>query len=39
MPLLADQIDGVIDQAVDSVEVLTQPNRRRDYAPVLGLRA
>jgi len=32
-------LPGAIDQAVDSVEVLTQPNRRRDYAPVLGLRA
>jgi hypothetical protein len=23
----------------DSVEILTRPSRRRDYAPVLGLRA
>jgi hypothetical protein len=30
---------GAIDQAVDSVEILTQPGRRRDYAPVLGLWA
>ncbi|ABW10158.1 hypothetical protein Franean1_0699 [Parafrankia sp. EAN1pec] len=33
------QLPGAIDQAVDSVEILTRPSRRRDYAPVLGLRA
>ncbi len=32
-------LPGAIDQAMDSVEILTRPNRRRDYAPVLGLRA
>ncbi len=29
---------GAIDQAIDSVEILTQPSRRRGYAPMLGLR-
>ncbi len=33
------QLPGAIDQAVDSVEILTRPSRRRDYAPILGLRA
>ncbi|SBW17890.1 hypothetical protein FDG2_0415 [Candidatus Protofrankia californiensis] len=32
-------LPGAIDQATDSVEILTQPIRRRDYAPALGLRA
>ncbi|WP_236705998.1 MULTISPECIES: hypothetical protein [Frankia] len=32
-------LPGAIDQAIDSVEILTQPHRRRDYAPALGLRA
>ena len=32
-------LPGTIDQATDSVEILTQPSRRRDYAPALGLRA
>ncbi|MCK9900129.1 DUF4037 domain-containing protein [Frankia sp. Cpl3] len=32
-------LPGAIDQAIDSVEILTRPSRRRDYAPVLGLRA
>ncbi|ABD11231.1 DUF4037 domain-containing protein [Frankia sp. B2] len=30
-------LPGAIDQATDSVEILTQPNRRRDYAALLGL--
>ncbi len=32
-------VPGAIDQALDSVEILTRPNRRHDYAPMLGLRA
>ncbi|CUU61101.1 hypothetical protein Ga0074812_15613 [Parafrankia irregularis] len=32
-------LPGGIDQAVDSVEILTQPGRRRDYALLLGLQA
>jgi hypothetical protein len=31
-------LPGAIDQATDSVEILAQPSRRRDYAPMLGLR-
>ncbi len=31
-------LPGAIDQAIDSVEILTRSSRRRDYAPVLGLR-
>lgn len=31
-------LPGAIDQATDSVEILTVPGRRRDYAPLLGLR-
>jgi hypothetical protein len=31
-------LPGAIDQAVDSVEVLTRPDRCRAMAPVLGLR-
>jgi hypothetical protein len=31
-------LPGAIDQATDSVDVLTNPHRRRDYAPFLGLR-
>lgn len=31
-------LPGAIDQATDSVDVLTAPHRRRDYAPLLGLR-
>jgi hypothetical protein len=30
-------LPGTIDQATDSVEILTQPDRRGDYAPLLGL--
>ncbi|WP_238429221.1 hypothetical protein [Frankia nepalensis] len=32
-------LPGAIDQATDSVEILTQPSRRREYAALLGLRA
>ncbi|MCK9922643.1 DUF4037 domain-containing protein [Frankia sp. AgPm24] len=32
-------LPGAIDQATDSVEILTQPRHRRDYAPTLGFQA